>query len=51
MPELAGYKEKGKEIFKKGWHPEKEGTTFKGQVVWNLTVVEYHRPNADELVE
>lgn len=33
MPELAGYKEKGKEIFKKGWHPEKEGTTLKGQVV------------------
>ncbi|KAJ4354711.1 hypothetical protein N0V85_009598 [Neurospora sp. IMI 360204] len=32
MPELAGYKDKGKEIFKKGWHPEKEGTTLKGQV-------------------
>jgi hypothetical protein len=22
-----------KEILKKGWHPEKEGTTFKGQMV------------------
>ncbi|KAM7196040.1 hypothetical protein V8F20_007234 [Naviculisporaceae sp. PSN 640] len=29
---MSTYKEKGLDIFKNGWHPEKPGTSFKGQL-------------------
>ncbi|KAM7223885.1 hypothetical protein V8F06_000901 [Rhypophila decipiens] len=29
---MSGYKEKGKDLFKNGWHPEKPGTSLKGQI-------------------
>ena len=35
---------KWKDLAKNGWHPEKEGTTFKGQMVWT-----YKFPEAVDL--